>query len=118
MSDGESYHFLDLLIDETEDGRRSVALAADDLTLQWHDLPAGGLRAMHRLLEDREEDFLEVEVGRIFHDASVFLVRREGIISFKLASEAGRGDLMIIDLTEPMIARLKAELLDAIEDWE
>jgi len=118
MSDSEAYHYLDLLIDETADGLRSVALSADHLTLQWHALPADGLRAMHRLLQDRHGDFLEVKIGNIFHDAAVFLVRREGIISFKLASEAAGGDLMIADLSEPMIARLEDELLTAIEDWE
>lgn len=118
MSAGETYHFLDLLIDETEDGRRTVALATDYFILQWHDLPADGLRAMHRLLEDRHGEFLQVQVGRIFHDASVLLVRREGIISFKLISQAAGADLTIIHLSEPMIARLEDELLDVIEDWE
>ncbi|MBZ5710467.1 hypothetical protein [Nannocystis pusilla] len=117
MSESAEYHFLDLLIDDCADGLRKVALSADNLTIQWRALPAGGLREMLDLLRDRNGDYLQLNVGRLFDDAAVFLVRRETIISFKVTSEHRPSDLVLVHLTEAMISRLEDALVDAIEDW-
>lgn len=115
MITSETVYPLDLLITWKGDEPTEIALATRGFCLQWHSPPKQTLQIMSEVLRDRQGDFFEVVIGTLF-GATLFFVRREGIVSFKATSEGKGADLMRIDLSEETILGLEDALADAMHD--
>ena len=103
---------VDILL-TNDDDEPSVALNADDICLQWQDLPNDALRAMRAILTEPSGTCQEVRIGTIF-GACLCLVEREGIFSFKATNQNAGPDLMRIDLSSRTIAGILIALDDLI----
>ena len=116
MHSTEAVH-VDLLVDGEDEGLLRVALNAGDFVLQWHAVPRGGLRAMREVLTRDAGEERALYVGQILR-GRLYLVRREGIFSFKSSALDSSSDLFRFDLPTGSRERLIVALDDAIEDWE
>lgn len=114
---GDRIEHVDLLVDGDDDEALSAALNTADFCLQWHDLPKGTFRAMREMLSKPSGTYQELDIGKVF-GAALYLVEREGILSFKAMDKSAGAGLLRVDLSEDTIVETISVLVDAIEAWE
>jgi hypothetical protein len=102
---------VDFFVDGEDRERLSAAFSSDDICLQWHDLSAGTLSEMWRMLNNPSGGYRELQVGIIFGHP-LYLVERESIFSFKCLAEGEGADLLRVDLSPRVVAGFVAALAD------